>query len=325
VRNERLYQREAGRSVRKLHHWRLRKCSGGVSNGRDVNAGYAMSAAAVLKYAFAAAALLVVAGGCSNDPTSAPVTAKTNPIFEPDIVPIFGKSCGSDNAGCHRREAFNINQASGCRGWLSLENIPLGSVVYAGPTAGTATGCPDLGLYERLFANAWMCGPPTDSNEPHVAYVVPCEPKASLLYRVLGDGPLCSRMENYMPIGGKADPADVQTIFNWIANGAPRLNHPGASCGSDGSTAPVSPGEVTVEPMGDGLHVSWKDHSDNEDHFVVERHEGSGTFLDVIALPFDSTSYHDAPLTSGRTYTYRVGAKNALGKAYSEAASGQAP
>ena len=29
--------------------------------------------------------------------------------------------------------------------------------------------------------------------------------------------------------------------------------------------------------MGDGLHVSWKDHSDNEDHFVVERHEGSGT------------------------------------------------
>ena len=288
-----------------------------------------MRAAALLNGALSSMASVLLALGCGNDQVSAPATAKSDPVFETDIVPIFGKSCGSDSAGCHRREAFNTNKAADCRGWLSLEDVPLGSVFYAGPTAGTSTGCPDLELYQRLFANAWMCGSPTDPNEPHVAYVVPCRPEASLLYRVLGTGPLCSRMENYMPVGGKADPVAVQTIFNWIANGVRRLNDPGVDCsrsgGADSGSSPTAPSGVTVEPMGDGLHVTWKDTSRNEDHFAVERHDGSLSFIEIVSLPFDSTNYHVAPLAPGATYTYRVGARNGQGTSYSEAVSARAP
>jgi hypothetical protein len=267
---------------------------------------------------------LLAAASCAEAPTSELRQANPNPIFETDVVPIFGRSCGSADAGCHRREAFNAVMNQECRGWLSLEAVPLGSVFYAGAGAGTPTGCTDRDLYDRLLTNAWMCGAPTDQNESHVAYVVPCDPEASLLYRVLGPGPLCSRMENYMPIGRKADPLEVQTIYNWIANGAPRLNDPGVNCESGGGATtmpPAAPTMVAAEPLGDGLHVTWTDNSDNEDQFVVERSENGATFEELVALPFDSSSYHDAAIQPDATYSYRIGARNSAGTNYSDSVS----
>ena len=271
---------------------------------------------------------LLVTVSCAEAPASEPRRANPEPIFEPEIVPIFGRSCGSEDAGCHRREAFNAVMNQECRGWLSLEPVPLGSVFYAGASAGTPTGCTDRDLYDRLLMNAWMCGAPTDQNEPQVAYVVPCDPEASLLYRVLGPGPLCSRMENYMPIGRKADPIEVQTIYNWIANGAPRLDHAGVDCDARGgatATLPAAPSMVAAEPLGDGLHVTWTDNSNNEDHFVVERSQSDATFEELIALPFDASSYHDAAIQSGMEYGYRIGARNSAGTNYSDSVSAVAP
>jgi hypothetical protein len=102
----------------------------------------------------------------------------------------------------------------------------------------------------------------------------------------------------------------------------------GSASGGHGGTlasAPLAPSGVTAEPMDGGLHVTWVDESDNEDNFVVERHDGSGDFEEVVVLPFDSTSHHDAPLTSGTPYTYRIGARNQAGTSYSAEVSAQAP
>ena len=173
--------------------------------------------------------LLVAACGKGGDDTP---SVPDSPIFETHIVPIFGKSCGSSNPGCHHREAFNTVKSNECRGWLSLEDAPLGSVFYAGATTGTPTGCPDMVLYDRLLTNAWMCGAPVDVNESHVAYVVPCNPEASLLYRVMGNGPLCSQMLNFMPPRRKADVVETETIYRWIANGTPRLDGSAIDCGN---------------------------------------------------------------------------------------------
>jgi hypothetical protein len=102
----------------------------------------------------------------------------------------------------------------------------------------------------------------------------------------------------------------------------------GGMAGGGGSMgqAPAAPTLVSVEPLGAGLHVTWMDNSDNEDNFVLERHDGSGTFMEVTTLPFDSTSYHDeGTLMSGTMYTYRVGAINAAGTTYSNEVTGTAP
>lgn len=85
-------------------------------------------------------------------------TAVAIPTFEGDIIPMFKSSCGSGDNECHSRAAFHPSPANGCRGWLSLEDAPLGS---KDPKTGAPTGCPDSPLYDRLTKlDAWECGDP---------------------------------------------------------------------------------------------------------------------------------------------------------------------
>ena len=37
-----------------------------------------------------------------------------------------------------------------CRGWLALEDAPIGAQIYGGVNDGQPTGCPDMPLYERV-------------------------------------------------------------------------------------------------------------------------------------------------------------------------------
>lgn len=82
-------------------------------------------------------------------------------------------------------------------------------------------------------------------------------------------------------------------------------------CGGGGSTGGglAAPSSLTAAPMGGGVHLTWKDNSSDEDLFEVERKEGSAAFALLDSVPFDSALYHDAAVTLGRTYTYRVRAK----------------
>lgn len=78
-----------------------------------------------------------------------------------------------------------------------------------------------------------------------------------------------------------------------------------ASC-SDTDGMPKAPSDLKVEELTGGGHLTWKDNSDDEAQFMVERKVGSGTFDVLTTLPFNTTQFHDAPLTSGLTYVYRV-------------------
>ena len=81
------------------------------------------------------------------------------PSWSCHIVPFFYQSCGAGVNGCHSREAYAAASGSDCRGWLSLEDVPLGAEIYAPPeSAGTPTGCPDMPLHDRLLTLApWQC------------------------------------------------------------------------------------------------------------------------------------------------------------------------
>lgn len=101
-----------------------------------------------------------------------------------------------------------------------------------------------------------------------------------------------------------------------------------SSCGDgdDVGSAPVAPTELAVAPLGEGAHLTWQDNSDDEDEFVIMRRDGSNPDYGTIAsVPFDTVQYHDEPLTSGTSYTYKVVAVNDAGEAESNEAVFDAP
>ncbi|MDX2054621.1 MAG: fibronectin type III domain-containing protein [Polyangiaceae bacterium] len=89
------------------------------------------------------------------------------------------------------------------------------------------------------------------------------------------------------------------------------------ACGMDMSNnmMPNAPSELSAMELGGGAHLTWKDNSDNESQFMLERKAGAAEFAVVSTLPFNTVQYHDAPLTAGVTYAYRV---MAMGKEAAE-------
>jgi len=95
--------------------------------------------------------------------------------------------------------------------------------------------------------------------------------------------------------------------------------------GDGDGDVPAAPSGLDGMMMGDGLHLTWDDNSDDEDEFVIERAAtGSGEFAEIRREPANATSYHDAPLNSG-TYDYRVSAENAAGRSAAAEATIEMP
>jgi hypothetical protein len=83
------------------------------------------------------------------------------------------------------------------------------------------------------------------------------------------------------------------------------------------SAPPVDPGNLVIwayDPDREhGVRLTWKDNSDNEECFYVERHPGTGVFAEIAKIDPDVTEYIDLSLSGDTTYTYRVRAYNAAG------------
>ena len=77
----------------------------------------------------------------------------------------------------------------------------------------------------------------------------------------------------------------------------------------------AAPSDVAAALLDGGVHLTWKDKSDNEVHFMVFRKmEGDADAKDPVTLAdAGSTSYHDTKVTKGMTYLYKVQAMSADG------------
>lgn len=85
-----------------------------------------------------------------------------------------------------------------------------------------------------------------------------------------------------------------------------------SACGGDDnennntSVGIEAPTDLQVGALEGGAHITWRDNSDNEAGFMIERMAEPADWMTIGMVPFDTTQYHDANLTAGTTYMYRV-------------------
>jgi hypothetical protein len=89
-------------------------------------------------------------------------------------------------------------------------------------------------------------------------------------------------------------------------------------------TAPAAPAALTLSASRATITLKWRDESNNETGFEVERATGGGSFQRIATLPADTRSHADSGLDRRQTYSYRVRAVNGAGaSAYSNVVSGR--
>lgn len=98
-----------------------------------------------------------------------------------------------------------------------------------------------------------------------------------------------------------------------------------AACGGSGAGAPTPPSNLTVVESAGGAHLTWTDNSTNEAQFIVERKTGTGNFAQLATVPFNTALYHDAAVTSGTMYVYRVVAMGEGGHSAHSAPTNEVP
>lgn len=77
---------------------------------------------------------------------------------------------------------------------------------------------------------------------------------------------------------------------------------------------PDPPGELMISAMYDQINLTWKDYSDDEKGFSLERKSGRQEYEEVAVLSPDSEYYLDLQLTYPATFFYRICAFNDTGK-----------
>jgi hypothetical protein len=72
------------------------------------------------------------------------------------------------------------------------------------------------------------------------------------------------------------------------------------------SSKPATPTVVSAEPLGGGLHVTWKLNDTGLTGVQLWRKKDSGAYAKAYTLPGTATSQHDGAATAPGTYCYQV-------------------
>jgi len=79
-------------------------------------------------------------------------------------------------------------------------------------------------------------------------------------------------------------------------------------------TKPNAPSELSVtNTTSNRVDLSWKDNSDNESGFIIERKEGNDVFAPADSDAVNTTVHEDKNLKPNTEYSYRVSSYNAAG------------
>ncbi|PIQ19922.1 MAG: hypothetical protein COW65_17980 [Cytophagales bacterium CG18_big_fil_WC_8_21_14_2_50_42_9] len=86
---------------------------------------------------------------------------------------------------------------------------------------------------------------------------------------------------------------------------------------------PAGPGNLTVKATSETeINITWKDNSENETGFEIERSTDGTTYEVITQVAADATEYNDKNLTAGVGYYYRIAATSIIGNSvYSNVAA----
>lgn len=76
---------------------------------------------------------------------------------------------------------------------------------------------------------------------------------------------------------------------------------------------PIAPTNLSGNLANNQIVLTWTDNSTNETGFTIERKTGTGNYSQLVSLSSNVTTYTDASVTTGNSYTYRVYALNSAG------------
>jgi hypothetical protein len=101
--------------------------------------------------------------------------------------------------------------------------------------------------------------------------------------------------------------------FRVIASSGASTSEPSGSAGSLTDSPPAAPSNLSAMAISSGrIDLVWSDNSSDETYFTIERCEGTADiclddyFSGLRAVPVNVTTYSDASVVAGTTYTYRV-------------------
>jgi hypothetical protein len=125
------------------------------------------------------------------------------------------------------------------------------------------------------------------------------------------------------------DPARNR-VFVWAKDTVGGTTRGSTSVAVTAKPPPAPPSNLTATAVCSGgprhVDLQWRDNSDNESGFTIERAAGGDPYTTLVTLGAGRTSYSDAVLEDGVTYRYRVFAFNADGNSeYTNEASVTAP
>ncbi len=107
------------------------------------------------------------------------------------------------------------------------------------------------------------------------------------------------------------------TIYHYRVNAADDAGHysPYASA-SISAAIPAAPSSLSASVVsGPGISLTWKDNSNNEVSFIIERFdENQYKFVEIDTVGSNTTTYTDNTAVPGGTYIYRIRAGNGMGK-----------
>ncbi len=90
-----------------------------------------------------------------------------------------------------------------------------------------------------------------------------------------------------------------------------------------GATVPAAPTITMLVKMTGGLHVSWTNATKDCDTIIGERKTASDAYVVAFTVPGAADNKHDALLTAGMTYTYRLHCvRGGISSAFSNEMSG---
>jgi hypothetical protein len=105
------------------------------------------------------------------------------------------------------------------------------------------------------------------------------------------------------------EPNEIFLVKLSNATNATIVDHRGVGTivNDDGPVAFAAPSNLTATATGSTtISLAWKDNSNNESGFKIERKKSGGNFSEIATVGANGNSYNDSALSGGFTYVYRV-------------------